>query len=256
MTLFRRLGLFLCLMAAAADVRGADAELDRVIALAREYLGGEAALNAVRSVRFEGTMETVEKTESGLHPLRATLRIHFQAPYRQRIELELPDRLEVTALNDYEGWQRIEARGEPGSRPRITLLGKDQIRRLRANTWENLAFFRGLAERGGRVDNLGLAEQDGRVLRKVAFAHADTIIFYRYFDERTGRLVLTETEKGGRIREEGELWADGVRFPSKIITVNTLADGSRREVTVVFDRVVVNELQPDSYFALPPWTSR
>jgi hypothetical protein len=93
-------------------------------------------------------------------------------------------------------------------------------------------------------------------VHKVAFVHADTIVFHRYFDAGTGRLVLTETEKGGRIREEGELRSAGIRFPSKIITINRLSDGSEREVTVTFDRVVVNESQPDSTFALPPLTAR
>lgn len=250
---------FLCLLVLAPGgalfAQTPTAPLEAVIAKARSYLGAEADLQSLKSVEFEGTMETVEPGPDGGRAMKATLKIVFQQPYQQRIELTAEDRVEVTALNDFEGWQRIQTTAESqGSR--LTLLGKDQIRRLRAYTWENLAFYRGLAERGGRVEDLGEADVGGVVARKVAFIHAESIVFYRYFDAATGRLVLTETEKGGQIREEGELIAGGIRFPAKIITVNKLADGTTREVVVSFSRVAVNVSWPDRLFAVPPISSR
>jgi hypothetical protein len=64
------------------------------------------------------------------------------------------DRMETTALDDYEGWQKIEDLKDKG-RWRMKLLTKDQVKRLRANTWENLAFFRGLQLKGGRWKIIG-----------------------------------------------------------------------------------------------------
>lgn len=236
-----------------APARATD--LSAMIAMARAYLGDEEALNNLRSVHFAGKLETVEETPEGARPVQARLEIYFQKPYQQRIELTMGDRIEVTALDDYEGWQRVQsAEGPRGWR--LTLLGKEQIRRLRANTWENLSFYRGLDGVGGQVNDLGTVILEGRPARKIAFVHSPSIIFFRYFDEETGRLVLTETEKQGSIRERGEIIAGGIRFPAKIITTNILADGTTREVVVSFERIDVNHDLPDELFMVPPVQSR
>ncbi len=231
------------------------AELSEVLATARAYLGSEAALSDLRSVRFTGTLETMEATPEGPRPVKAGLEIYFEKPFRQRIELTMGDRVEVTALDEYEGWQRVHAIDESQGW-RLTLLGKEQIRRLRANTWENLSFYHGLDRAGGEVKDLGTVELEGQRVRKVAFIHGPAIVFFRYFDESTGRLVLTETEKQGIIREEGEVLAGGIRFPAKIITTNKLPDGTTREVVVSFERIEVNQDLPDELFTVPPVQSR
>jgi hypothetical protein len=231
------------------------AELSAVLATARAYLGSEAALNGLRSVHFTGTLETMETTPEGPRPVKAGLEIYFQKPYQQRIELTMGNRVEVTALDEYEGWQRVQDADEPQA-GRLVLLRKEQIRRLRANTWENLSFYRGLDQAGGEVQDLGSVELEGRRVRKVAFTHGPAIVFFRYFDEASGRLLLTETEKQGSIREEGEILAGGIRFPAKIITTNKLPDGGIREVVVSFERIEVNLDLPDALFAVPPVQSR
>ncbi len=250
---FRPFALLAALLVSAAAGQAVDA--DGVIARARAYIGPEAALEGLRSVHFVGTLETTEPTADGPRPVRARIEIYFQKPFRQRIELTMGDRVEITALNDYEGWQRVRTGGEDDPW-RLNLLGANQIRRLRANTWENLAFYRGLERLGGRVEDHGATEIDGRRVRQIAFFHNPEIVFKRFFDEETGRLVRTETERQGVIREEGELRAGDLRFPAKIITVNVLPDGSRREVTVSFERIVVNEAFADDLFAVPPLRAR
>lgn len=245
--------LVLALVAAVSD--SGAAELSEILQRARAFVGAEAALEGLRSVHFSGVLETTEITPEGPRPIRARIEIRFQKPFRQRIELVMEGREEITALDDYEGWQRLSLNGE-AEKARLTLLGKDQIRRLRANTWENLAFYRGLDAIGGRIEDRGTGEQDGRRVRRVAFIHGPAIAFVRTFDEQTGQLLLTETERQGLIREEGELWAGGIRFPAKIITVNKLPDGSSREVVVAFERIVVNEDFPDALFAVPPVRAR
>jgi GMP synthase (glutamine-hydrolysing) B subunit len=107
----------------------------------------EEALEQVRSVRFIGTLLT--DTQQSV-----SIEIIFQKPYQQRIVTTGIDRMETTALDDYEGWQKIEDLKDKG-RWRMKLLTKDQVKRLRANTWENLAFFRGLQIKGGQVENHG-----------------------------------------------------------------------------------------------------
>ena len=130
------------------------------------------------------------------------------------------------------------------------------MKRLRANTLENLAFFRGLERQGGRIEDQGPITIDGVVCQKIAFIHAPTIVFTRYFDIATGRLRLTETEAGGSIREEGEISVNGMRFPEKIITLTPIANGKSQTVTITFDKISVNETFPASFFAVPALSPR
>lgn len=224
---------------------------DEVIAKARARLGGDAKLAALKSVHYIGTLSTVDKASDGTEkPLSLKIEIIFQKPYRQRIVTTSDTRIETTGLDGYEGWQSIEDPKDP-KRKGYSLMNAAQIKRLRANTWENLAFFKGIEDRGGELKDLGMATVDGVSCHKLAFIHEPDIIFYRYFDEATGRLVLSETEAGGTIREEGEKLVDGLHFPEKIITSNQLPDGSTRTVTITFSSVTVNENFDDSLFAVP-----
>ncbi len=49
----------------------------------------------------------------------------------------------------------------------------------------------------GKVTDMGSTKLDGVACRKIAFIHSADVIFFRYFDEASGRmLVLSETESG------------------------------------------------------------
>ena len=156
----------------------------------------------------------------------------------------------MTGLNGYEGWQRVQD-PKDSSRWQLTLLSKEQIKRLRANTWENLSFFRGIERVGGTVEDQGSTTLHGVKVHKVAFIHSPDIIFFRYFDEATGRLVLTETEAGGHIREEGEMMVQGVRFPQRLITSSKNSEGHEITVSITFEKITLNETFPESLFAVP-----
>lgn len=229
------------------------APADDVIAQARAYLGAESALEAVRSIHFTGTLELTANVPSATDPgvtveqqLRLPVDIVFQKPYQQRIVVRSEKVIETSALDDYDGWQRRSDAQNP-ARAQVVLLDPQQVKRLRANTWENLNFFRGLEKRGGSVEYQGETTVDGVACAKVAFIHGENIIFYRFFERATGRLVKTETESGGEIREEGEMTVEGVRFPKKVI--NRTPDG--KTTTITFDQVVINEVHPAREFAVP-----
>ena len=249
-TVFR---LFLVLGLASLPLLSARADdVNAVITKARANVGSEVALNALQSVHYAGTLEATALDEKGASKeVKVAIEIIFQKPYQQRIVATSDDKIEITALDDYEGWQR-EQDPKDSARWRMTLLGKDQIKRLRANTWENLAFYRGIAHNGGRVIDLGLVSVDGKSCRKLSFAHDDNIVFIRYFDQDSGRLALTETENGVQIREHDEIVAGGLKFPRKIITESKLSDGKTRTVTIIFDKITVNETFADSLFEVPP----
>jgi len=222
----------------AGPLRAADSTA-QLLAKARAFLGSESALNAVQTIRFTGTLEADANT-------KLPIEIIFQKPFEQRITVTSPKIIEVTALDDYDAWQKRTNPANP-AQWQVTLLDASQVKRLRANTWENLCFFAGLEKKGGNVQPGGEVTVDGVACVKLSFMHAPDIIFVRYFDKATGRLVKTETESHAEIREEGQLIVNGVRFPQKVI--NKAPNGTT--TTIVFDKVEVNPAVAASEFAVP-----
>lgn len=235
---------------------GHAAPADEWIAKARAFLGGENVLNAVSSVHFTGVIETVEKVPSAEdpnvlvdRPLNLPVEIVFQKNDRQLITVRAEKFIESTALDGYDAWQKRTDPENP-SKWQLTLLDALQVKRLRANTWENLFFFKGIEKRGGRVEFQGDATLEGRACVKMAFVHADNIVFTRYFDKATGQLLLTITESGGEIREEGQTMVAGIRFPKKVINKNP----GGQVTMITFDTVRINAPRPAADFAVPELT--
>jgi hypothetical protein len=235
----------------AFSIAAANAAEPAIIAKARAFVGSEAALANVKSIHYIGTLVTTDPKDA-TKQTRAAMEIVFQKPEQQRIMATTDKTIETTALDGYDGWQRIQDAADP-TKWRQTLLGTEQIKRLRANTWENLSFFRGIEKIGGRLEEQGTKTIDGATCQKIAFIHAPNIIFYRYFDVATGKLVYTETEAGGTIREQGEMIVNGIRFPRSIITSSGTknAAGEVQTVTINFDKITVNETFPTQQFAVP-----
>ena len=246
----RRLAALGVLLVFGTAVRG---ELP-IIAKARAYVGPEAALSAVNSVHYVGSLITPDPTDAKKMTY-VTVEIIVQAPFQQRIVASSDRSVEITGLDGYDAWHRVQD-PKDSARWRMTLVNKDQIKRLRANTWENLAFYRGLEREGGRVVDQGVATADGVSCRKLAFIHSDNIVFYRYVDPVTGRLVLTESESGVAVRERGEIRVDGIRFPKAIVTTSKGPDGKEQTVTITFDKITVNESFPASTFTIPALNGR
>ena len=228
---------------------------EQIIALARAYYGNECALNAIKSVHYVGTMETQQFTAEGPQAVSSAIEIIFQKPYQQRLVRTSPTAIQVTGLDEYEGWQRLQdVKNE--SRWQLNLLEPQTIKQLRADTWENLNYFKGIEQCGGSVQVIGPATIDGIATIKVAFIHEPSIIYYRYFDPTTGRLMLTETGQGNRIKEEGEIMVDGVHFPQKVTSISKTTDAKGQTVdnpiVITFAKITLNETFPDSYFTVPP----
>ena len=220
-----------------------------IITKARAYLGTEAALNAVNTLHYSGKLELSDMDADGPEgPI--TIEIIFERPYHQRSTVTSERGTEITVLNGYDAWQRVSAANDD-TRWNLTLLQIPQIKNLRANAWENLSFFRGLEEAGGQIEDLGVTTMDDQTCRKLAFIHSPEVVFYRYFNVATGRLVLTETMRGERIREIGSIEVAGIKFPKELTTEATRPDGTTQTVTIRFDSVTVNEPVPADAFEMP-----
>ena len=234
---------------AAVALAAAHAAEPAIIAKARAHIATEEVLNGLKSVHMVGTLTAPDPANPG-QTISMAMDIVFQRPMQQRIATSSAKGVDNTALDGYDAWRHFEDRGD-ATKSRQVILGADQVKRLRANTWENLAFFRGIENVGGRLEDQGPAKIDGVACQKIAFIHAPNIVFVRYFDLATGRLVQTETEAGGRIREEGEMMVAGLRFPRVLITESKDAKGQWQKVSISFEKVTVNEEFAPGYFAVP-----
>jgi outer membrane lipoprotein-sorting protein len=246
--------IFALVIGSVAAAASTAAAVPDVLKRARAYLGPDAVLDSIKSIRFVGSLEVVQDGKPVPQPAGAKIEIIFQKPYQQRVTKTSEQALETTAIDDYDGWTRFQDPKDP-ARWRMTLMAKEQIKRMRANTWESLAFFKGAEKEGVAIEDLGEATVQGVACDKILFRHYSTVIFIRYFDQATGRLVLTETEEGGSIREEGELMVSGLRFPKTNITA-IKADGHELSVTVTFEQITINEVFPANMFQIPPFPSK
>lgn len=238
---WRGLNLVLALLTLGVSA----AEEPPIIARAREFLGGEEVLSRVRSLRFIGTVNSF----SGSAP-PVSLVLTYQHPFQQRLVSTSPAGVEVTGLDGEVGWRRIH---EPRDlrKWRDETLDAVQVARLRAATFESLAFFRGIESVGGRLEHTGSARVSGVACERVVFHHGDNVRFVRYFETQSGRLVKTETEDGTSVVEEGEQRVAGIRFPQRLVTSVRGADKSPSRFIVEFTQVQVNENFPAAQFARP-----
>ena len=246
---FRTMVIASCALAVGLGFPESRAAEPSILAKARAYLGPEALLEGVHSIHYFGTVTASDPADLK-KTTRTAVEIVYQKPDRQRIVKTSDQAVEITALDGYDAWQRVKSLSDP-AKVRQNFLGGLQIKRLRASTWEELSFYRGLELRGGRIEDMGTVTVDGATYRKVAFIHAPNIVFYRHFDEATGRLVFIETESGEIRREQGEILAGGIRFPksAKIIVKN--AAGQPQVVTIDFEKIILNETLPDDLFRVP-----
>lgn len=234
----RHLTFLAALLAFATAPLGAQTA-EEWIAKARAFLGGDKALNAVQSVHFTGSLELADGS-------KLPTDIIFQKPYRQKITVSGPQLIEATALDGYDAWQKRTNPANP-TQWTVTLLDSNQVKRLRANTLENLSFYSIRDMPGCEVSVSGDITLEGRACVMLTFTHSSSVVFVRYFDKATGQLVKTETESGSEIREEGETFVQGVRFPKRVI--NTSSNGIVTAIS--FDTVTVNEMFPADTFAVP-----
>ena len=234
--------LRLLLVAALLSATGFPAAAqtaEQWIARARARLGPESALVGLTSIRYKGILDVDGANQRSLDIL-------FQKPLRQRITLTSAETVDVIGLDDYDAWQKRMNPKNP-VQWQLTLIDPAQTKRLRAQTWDNLNFFSGIEKLRGSVKLEGDATVDGVPCVKFVFTYLENMVLTRYFEKTSARLVKTETESGTEIREEGEIFANGIRFPRKV----TNRDKDGRATTMVFDQVILNETHAASEFAVP-----
>lgn len=233
-----------CALAAPAGVHAEPA----VIGLARAYLGPDSTLDGITSLHFTGSLERLDSEHADKGPTRGKIDLIFVKPFRQRQVLLWEKGSETTVLDGYDAWDYRQDGADP-SKHALTWMSATDIKALRASTWENLYFFRSLGGEG-EIEDKGPATVDNVVCERVDFIHGPGIVFERYFDRDSGRLV--NTVRGPEtIRESGEIRVDGIRFPKTIVSVRKTPAGKDLISTVTFDNILINEKLPPDVFATP-----
>jgi hypothetical protein len=223
---------------------------DEAITKARAYVGKERDINGLRSIHYLAHMEVRDSTGALVKTASGPMELILQKPDQQLVVRTLGQLRDTVGLDGLTGWQRTESVGEP-KKGRTTILPRAQLRQTQANAFENLSFFRGLEQRGGRVEMRGETTIEGRPAIRIAFIHPGELVFLRSFDRETGRLLLSEGQDGERSREEGECVVQGIRFPKRVISTGRSVDGKMMVTTLFFDEIKVNEVFPPSTFAVP-----
>jgi hypothetical protein len=222
------------------------------VALARAYLGPQSTLDGISSIHFVGILDQADPDHPGAAQAHTTLDMIFAKPLRQRLVRRNDKVSMTTVLDGYDAWDWLQSNSDP-SRYKMTWLSAGDIKTLRANTWENLYYYR--VPESGSVEDEGPATIDGVVCERVDFTDGPGIVYERYFDRDTGRLVLTVrgTES---IRENGEIRVDGIRFAKTIVSVTKTRSGKDLVSTATFDSIVLNEKLDPELFAVPSFAPK
>jgi len=224
-----------------SSVQAADSQVKEVLSFARSYLGDEASLNAVESLRFAGEFSYGEGQVGKIEIL-------MEKPCHQLQVMHTGESVIEVGLDDIEAWKKTYREGSP-DKFRLLMAQLVELKRLRANCFENLNFYSTKRIPGRRIDYLGKVEVDGIEAHQVRFSYG-SVSFTRHFDVETGQLVMTRLENGEEIREDGEIEVAGIRFPKKLITRS--ADGDINIIT--FKTIEVNPEIDDTIFEVPSLT--
>jgi hypothetical protein len=221
-----------------------------VIGLARAYLGPESTLEGIRTLHYVGTLDRLDPDHPEAGTVHGTLDLVFVKPLRQRLTVrqEKQKTTLTTVLDGYDAWDYLQDNTDP-TRFKLTWLSVGDIKMLRANTWENLYFFRG-QDGEAAVEDKGPATIDGIACERVDFSHGPGIVYERYFDRDTGRLVLT-VRGPETIRESGEIRVEGLRFSRTIVSLTKTASGKDVVSTVNFEKIEINAPVAPGVFAVP-----
>ncbi|MEM8550505.1 MAG: hypothetical protein AAGF10_06920, partial [Verrucomicrobiota bacterium] len=233
--------LALVLISAAAPLYAQSVE--DVITKARARLGSEEALNNVETVQFIGV------AINGQGEVTDDVILQFKKPTMQRLTVESDNFKRITATNGFEGYTEIIDKYDPLSSG-IIVHDAERVRRLIANSLENLYFFRGPYHlRGASVADEGMKSIDGEPCHVIRYSYPGDYHYLRRFNAKTGRVVSTiNISTDFETVEEGVIEVDGILFPEQINTYDDEGDLIR---AVKFNQIIVNQPLDDSLFDFP-----
>lgn len=221
--------------------------LSEVVDIARAYIGNASALSSVQSIQYRGKLEAAEGEGSG------ELFFVYEKPARQKVVFKSQSIIDITAINDTEGFQMQFNKETQQYRRRI--LSFSEFKKFRIFSLENLYFYKLPDSVDVRQEFLGVENYkpvsgsgDSRKAYRFLTKYPEIDEqFDRLIDVDSGRLLSNRLSGGIELIEEGEIVVKGVRFPK---SVKTYRDGKLQH-TVTFQKIIVNGKIPKDAFDVP-----
>lgn len=230
----------------AALISQAATPAETLVTKARTALGGETALNAVRSLRIE--MSVVDADGKALGALVS----EYKAPYSQR-ELNYTEKNieNISAINGREGFRILRRLDNNASQ--IQVIPYEELNARRDFTAANLHLLAVPSTERGSVELAPDETIDGVACATLDYSYASGVIIRRYVDKATGRLVATRiNNKGGVVGNlmlnVGEQKISEINFPKSIVIRD---DKGKTQRTLNVTKVEVNPSIDDAAFAMP-----
>lgn len=217
----------------ASELTEAEKEtiIEETVALGRAYMGGDAALDAVDSVRFEGVLVHAGG-QSG------TVESVMKAPGYYQFISTIGGIRETSTLNPTSAWRKLENFQQPGAYS-LSFYEVEELRNLEATIADSLGFLKAPKTRNGRIEFVGKGKVRGKPAIILNYVYGDRIWFRRYFNPETGRVMFMQSSKGMVFTYEGDLEAKGIRFPKKVL-VSYISQYGESTMELSYSKAEVN----------------
>ena len=212
---------------------------DEVVSLMRSHQGKDKTLNAVETIRYQGTISFPDG-ESG------TFTVAFKKPFYQLIEIQGDKTIIRRGIDGFNGY--VYQKDKVTGKDTRGVMNLETYSSMQIEAIENLYFYKGstILPMEVKVINENATTEDGKPAIEIKFTHPYGFSYTRFVDPKTGEVFASVNQEGTRIVEEGDQTVSGIRFPKKLTTFTK--DG---EVANFFtlDKVEVNAPIPDEYFS-------
>lgn len=226
----------------AATLAQAAAPAETLVAKARAALGGETALNAVKSLRIEMSVADAEGKSLG------AMINEYKSPLKQR-ELNYTEKnLELVSASDgREGYKTFRRLDNNASQMQVIPYEENEARR--DITASNLNLLAVPDPERGTLAAGEDATIEGAACATLDYKYRSGVLIRRYIDKATGRLAATRLgDKGPLMINIGEQKVSGIIFPKSIVIRD---DKGKTLRTLTLAKIEVNAPLDDATFAMP-----
>ena len=202
----------------------------------RENIASPAKLDQINSLEYVGSFKNSDEDFGSIV-------LSFQKPHLYRIERgELNKRITLL-IGENIGFLRIKDLDTDQFESAI--MSPNKYKAYRSNAIETLYFYKTPPS-----ENIILELGDELVWKglkaiKVISKYPNNLIYIRYVDSKTGKILATVLPDGNKLVEEGEYIVDQIRFPRKLYTYN-----KKDELisTITFEKIKVNPKFEEDFF--------
>ena len=211
-------------------------ELPDLIKKIRENIASPAKLDQINSLEYVGNFKNSDEDFGSIV-------LSFQKPHLQRIDICKLNKRITRLIGENIGFLQIKDLDT--DQFESTIMPPNAYNYLRTNSIETLFFYKTppseniILELGDELDWKGIKAV------KVTFKYPNNLVYIRYVDSKTGKILATVLPDGNKLVEEGEYIVDRIRFPRKLYTYNKKDELMS---TITFEKIKVNPKFEEDFF--------